>query len=138
MTRSVSEMDSGIVGGDFNNLEALKDQQGWDPEFGSIAHAKQSEWESFLFATGGRDSWRELSFYRWPRSLDFSWGYQPLVSFSTLICPMLQICTRVGCSRSRLLQIGREDEAQQGVVYLNIEGEMKCSKRTESGHDQDV
>ena len=49
-------MDSWIVGGDFNNLEVLEDQQDQGPEFADIAHAEQSEWESFLFAIGGRDS----------------------------------------------------------------------------------
>ena len=56
--------------------KALEDQQGLGLEFAGIAHAEQSEWESFLFAVGGRDSWREPSFCRWPRSLDFSWGYR--------------------------------------------------------------
>ena len=76
MTGLVSEMDSWIVGGDFNNLEAIEDQQGRGLDFVGIAHAEQSEWESFLFAVGGRDSWREPFFYRWPGSLDFSWGYR--------------------------------------------------------------
>ena len=57
---------------DFNNLEALEDQQGRGPDFFSIAQAKQSEWESFLIAVGDRDSWKESSLCRWPWSLDFS------------------------------------------------------------------
>ena len=69
-------MDSWIVGGDFNNLEALEDHQGRGPEFAGITHAEQSKWDSFLFAIGGRNSWREPSFCKWPRSLDFSWGYR--------------------------------------------------------------
>ena len=69
-------MDSWIVGGDFNNIEALEDQQRQVPDFAGIALAEQSEWESFLFVVGGRDSWREPSFYKWPGSLDFSWGYR--------------------------------------------------------------
>ena len=72
MVGAVLEMDSWIVGWDLNNLDTLEDQQGWGPKFTSIAHAEESEWESFLFAIGGRDSWREPSFSRWIGSLDFS------------------------------------------------------------------
>ena len=35
-------MDSWIVGGDFNNLETMEDQQGRGPEFTGIAQAEQS------------------------------------------------------------------------------------------------
>ena len=76
LTGLLPEMDSWIVGGDFNNLEALEDQQGRGPEFLGIAQAEQSEWDSFLFAMGGRDSWHEPSFCRWSWSLDFSGGYR--------------------------------------------------------------
>ena len=69
-------MDPWIVEGDFNNIEALENQQGRGPDFAGIASTEQSERESFLFVVGGRDSWREPSFYRWPGSLDFSWGYR--------------------------------------------------------------
>ena len=70
---SVLEVESWIIGGDFN-LETLEDQQGQGSEFASIARAEQTVGESFLFVTGGRDSWREPSFNRWPGSLDFSLG----------------------------------------------------------------
>ena len=36
----VPEVDSWIVGGDFNNLEMLEDHQDTGPEFIGIAHAK--------------------------------------------------------------------------------------------------
>lgn len=52
-------MDSWIIGGDFNNLETLEDQQGRGIDFEGIAHGEQSTWESFLFAIGDRDSQRE-------------------------------------------------------------------------------
>ena len=58
-------MDSWIVGGDFNNLETMEDQQGRGLEFVGIAQVEQSAWDSFLFAIGGRDSWRDLAFRRW-------------------------------------------------------------------------
>ena len=33
LANTIPEMDSWIVGGDFNNLETLEDQQGRGPEF---------------------------------------------------------------------------------------------------------
>ena len=58
-------MDSWIDGGDFNNLETMEDQHGRGPEFAGITQAEQSAWETFLFAIGGRDSWRDPAFRRW-------------------------------------------------------------------------
>ena len=75
LTELLPAMDSWIVGGDFNNLETMEDQQGRGPEFASIAHAEQSTWETFLFAVGGRDSWRDPAFRQWQGSLDYSWGF---------------------------------------------------------------
>ena len=68
-------MDSWIVEGDFNNLETLEDQQGRGPKFIGISCVEQTTWETFLFTIGGRDSWRDLSFCRWPGSLDYLWGF---------------------------------------------------------------
>ena len=42
LTELLPVMDSWIVGGDFNNLETMEDQQGRGPEFTGIAQAEQS------------------------------------------------------------------------------------------------
>ena len=68
-------MDSWIVGGHYNNLETLEDQQGRGSEFKGIARGEEASWELFLLAIGSRDNWWDAAFRRWQGILNFSWGF---------------------------------------------------------------
>lgn len=58
---SCLEVDSWIVSGDFNNLEAVEDKTGGIP-FVELPSVKQGPWEQFLFAARGRNPCRESEF----------------------------------------------------------------------------
>ena len=72
---ALPEMDAWIVGGDFNNLEALEDQIGRSAAFDEIADNEQHGWVGFMFAIFGRDVWHiEAAFQRLQDSLSFLLG----------------------------------------------------------------
>ena len=64
------------MGGDFNNLETMEDQQDKWLGFLGIAQAKQFAWETLVFAVAGQDSWTDLALCPWLGSPDYSWVFR--------------------------------------------------------------
>ena len=81
LAHELPEVDSWIVGGDFNNLDSPLDFRAWvAPAVSSIADVEQDAWDSFLMLLRCEDVWFAPSFGHRPGSLDFSWGFPDRVA----------------------------------------------------------
>ncbi|MCO5558947.1 hypothetical protein L7F22_012538 [Adiantum nelumboides] len=72
----IVDVDSWIVGGDFNNLGTFEVWRAvQSPTLPHIARCKRDAQDRFLFAIAGVDAWHIPSFAHVDSSLHFSWGF---------------------------------------------------------------